>query len=171
MSQATDIRSITLSGVAISFQRFPLPPEGIVAHRPTSHGRLPLGSVRGGWLLPMAAGEAFWIGLGPAASADAPIGIAVAVRVRGRRGEHNVPAILVPPHRWLHGRMLRDGRIAAFHRSATTGTPACRRLRFLAGGAEAIVWPVGYARFVRATGRAPPDPLDPTAAYRGWRLP
>jgi hypothetical protein len=167
-------------GLRLSFQRFPLPGSGMIDEAPASLGALPVcRAADGSLLLPLADGEAFWIGL----STDPP----------GMEAEVSVSALLsdgtaveegpipVAPIARLAGMRRADGRYGAFARAATAAHPGCVSLAFRcrfrrgagrrgARAAELTLLLVDGQTFAAAAGRAPP-PLDPAAGYGGWRLP
>lgn len=179
-------------GVVVSFQRYARPPGGIAPDGPRSLGALPVASGPGErHLLPLAAGEAFWIGLS-IATADGRAMLALAVTrtdgepvdvVTGTPWNRLRPGfIAVPQCRWIDGVRLPDGRKAAFVREAPeadmrgwTGL----HVHAAQGGTEAGMAAAGlvtvsfvtWRDYTSRTGCEAPAPLDPGAGYGGWRLP
>ena len=183
----------------MSFQRFAQPENGVVAQAPTSLGALPVGlGVAQDLMMPVAVGEAFWIGLS-VADPSARIELAVVVEssdgamldaISGATWEKaRCHTVIVPDVQRLAGiRRYADG-FNVFTR-ASTGDSAlpCVRLWFRTAAASSNDAPlsrdaqpgeplcvalrlVDYAAFQAETGLAAPDALDPNAAYKGWRLP
>jgi hypothetical protein len=183
----------------LSFQRFAWPEAGIVKCAPASLGALPVGlSAAQELLLPLAENECFWIGLS-AAPATRPIALAVTVELRSGRvidaisgtawDADRATSVKVPGTPRIEGIRRADGRFDALVRENATRTePRCTRVCFRlaaakrGGGGTAVIMRhsesrdvllrlVSYATFAKATGRAPPDTLNPDAGYKGWRLP
>ena len=95
----------------------------------------------------VAPGEAVWLGF---QAVDPSRPVTVQVRVEG--GE---PAdVVVPPASRLQGRMFRSGE----------------RLTVVAEEASVGIELVSPESFQELTGITA-EPLDPDAAYKGWRLP
>lgn len=139
-------------GLHLSFQRYAAPPGGHAPERvPASLGLLPVGEADGELLLPLAEGEAFWIGL----EAAWPVRLVLAVD---------------------GGRLALERLVAGADRIAGVEGLAFSRagvgsLRLATDEAEATLRLVDYGEFTARTGRAAPAPLDPRAGYGGWRLP
>ncbi|MGV6875323.1 hypothetical protein ACUSIJ_21845 [Pseudochelatococcus sp. B33] len=180
-------------GTVISFQRYVRPPGGLAPDCPRSLGALPIASGPGGrYLLPLAADEAFWLGLSLAIP-DRRAVLALAVTrtegepvdvVTGSPWDRRRPGlIVVPDRRWVDGVSLGDGRKAAFVREAPeTDEDGWTGLHIYAarGAGEegagisarpATIAFVTYRDYASRTGCAAPAPLDPSAGYGGWRLP
>jgi hypothetical protein len=169
------------AGLVLSFQRFALPATGVIDRLPPSLGALPAGVAQDGTLmLPVADGEAFWIG----ASTDGPDGQAeVMVSSVLSDGRTRVaPTLRAAPSARLAGLPRGDGGYDAFTRTATTSGPGCDALTFRCRIRQrGRPWPARFTRlvvrlagpdaFAAATGVPPPGPLDPGAGYGGWRLP
>lgn len=144
----------------LSFQRHASPPGLQAAARPPpSLGLLPLGrDPRGGFLLPLAEGEAFWIGLDPGEGPPLRLEWSVALAAGGREAQ---------PARSVAG----PDRILAFGGGRTLARALVDRLDLAVSGATASLRLVDYATFTAASGQPAPAPLDPRAGYKGWRLP
>jgi hypothetical protein len=97
----------------------------------------------------VAPGEAVWLGF-QAVDPAAP----TTVRVRGEGLEPIDVVAEVPPESRLAGQMFRSGD----------------SLTVLAEGESVAIELVSPESFQELTGITP-EPLDPEAAYKGWRLP
>jgi hypothetical protein len=173
---------LQLGPLSISFQRFQRPPDGIVLQIPPSLGALPAGQDGGGeWLLPVADGEAFWIGVNAERATE------LAVKADRQKGEaldalsgrpwaaQTAQTVAVEQFVVIAGLRHRDA-LWAFARTAADPTaPTCRAISFFERDASlsqlAIVRLVDYADFAERTGLAPPAPIDANAGYKGYRLP
>jgi hypothetical protein len=166
----------------VSFQRYPRPGADVIARAPSSFGALPVARAAGGALaLPVAADEAFWIGLEmrkPDAKADLAVRFELAAQaaVDALSGEPWSDAqatwIAVPPHASVDGIAIPGGGFRPFVRTALAredGSTAA--LDLVTRGDAARVLLVAYATFASMTGHAPPALLDRGAQYGGWRLP
>jgi hypothetical protein len=178
-----------LPGVRVSFQRFALPESGVVDTVPRSLGALPVGIADNGTILvPVEDREAIWLGFStvrPGMRAEVTVSATLADGMAWQA--HAGPAgaarpILVAPTAQLAGMSRSDGRFGVFARAATPASPGCRALTFRvrvlrdgrarsARAATVTVKLVDGREFARATGAPPPPPLDPAAAYAGWRMP
>lgn len=167
--------------LAVSFQRFATPADGIIDDLPRSLGALPVAAAGEGTLLvPLADDEAFWIGLStPRAGTRAEISASVLLADGRVRRE---ATILVTAASRLPGMRREDGRFDAFTRAATSASPGVRAVTLACrigrrGGraparvVAATVWLADPATFRVRTGQSPPAPLDAEAGYGGWRLP
>ena len=177
----------------MSFQRFARPENGVVAQVPTSLGALPVGlGAAKDLMIPVADGEAFWIGLS-VADPSAQIELAVAVElsdgtildaISGATWEKaRCRTVIVPDVQRLVGiRHYADGFDVFTRTSTSDGLPPCAHLWFHVAVASSNDAQVGeplrvalrlvdYATFQAETGLAAPATLDPDAAYKGWRLP
>ena len=167
----------------VSFQRFEAPAGGLIAQAPSSLGALPVGQTdRDEWLLPLADGEAFWIGLNaePAAElavrADAQRDGALDA-LSGGRWDASAPQLMrVAAFLVVAGIRRADGQLWPFaRRPQTDAAPACHAVALVVrnehheGTVEVRL--VDYAEFSARTGRPPPAPLDPDAGYKGYLLP
>jgi hypothetical protein len=173
--------------LAVSFQRFPYPPTGVLAALPTSCGALPVvGAAAGRFAVPSADREAMWIGLvGTGATAHR-----VRVRVRVATGDWvdalDDADITVPPGHAVVGIARGDATSWALARHAgATGAPAARRVELSWRAADPGTAPEGSGAHpapavhidlvdeagFRALGGAALPPLDVSARYGGWRLP
>lgn len=176
------------AGLVLSFQRYDLPASRIVERAPPSLGALPVGlSHDGELLLPLAAGECFWIGL--ASDRELPVSLSVALErddgsmtdvLTGAIWDPGAPAhVRVPGSSLIDGVRRADGSFDALFRDDGSGRgPRARRLHILvqAGGESAAfviarLELVDYATFHAQSGSAPPAPLDRDAGYKGWLLP
>lgn len=180
--------------LALSFQRFPSPPDGILRQSPRSLGALEVHvALTGELLLPVAEGEAVWLGLSVQPEGRAVL-LFAAANTRPM-GALNVCSGL-PWQRDCNTGMVVDATFAldglrrdatsvwAFQRHAANATsPACEQLQFTTAYPEEskeagrtlplpiAVHFVDYATYARSTGAAPPVPLDPAHGYRGELLP
>lgn len=143
-------------GLRVSFQRYAGPAGGAQADAvPASLGLLPVAPApSGALLLPVGAGEAFWIGL----EAGAPLQLTLDVVARDGGVEH------------IDRQVAGPDRIGG-HAGLAFTRPPLDCLRFATAGGRATVQVVDAAVFMAATGRPAPAPLDLSAGYRGWRLP
>lgn len=176
----------------LTFQRFRYPPTGLVERPPASLGALPIGrSASGAWLLPLADGECFWIGMSES-RAVAPSMLAVmaelgdATRLDAVSGqpwdERSHGELALPGALWLAG-MRKEGiqpvvwKVFGQKHSAPAAASCVSltfRLRSCDAGEDDITTRidiVDYVNFTHATGVAAPLPMDDAAAYQGWRLP
>jgi hypothetical protein len=154
----------------------------MVGDAPPSLGALPVGQDgHGEWLLPLADGEAFWIGINAERATE------LAVKVEGPQGDafdalagrpwdlQTAQTVVVDPFVVVAGLRRGDALWAFARTAADPAAPACRAISFFVRNASlpepAIVRVVDYADFAGRTGLAPPAPLDPDAGYKGYRLP
>lgn len=147
-------------GLHLSFQRYACPPGTRTGARPPpSLGLLPLGNDGGGgFVLPLAEGEAFWIGLDANGGPAVRLEWAVVLRTGG---------IDIQPALWVAG----PQRIAGFGEGQPLARTLVDQLVLGAPGASATLRLVDPVEFTAASGRPAPAPLDPRAGYGGWRLP
>jgi hypothetical protein len=171
--------------VAVSFQRFAWPPGGHVPSAPASLGALPIARLASDTaLLPVAAGEAFWIGLDPhRARPDtrlqlrAQLASGRAVDVLSGREWSEDAATLMPirARPRIEGIARPDGAFDVLGRAPADGEASCIRLSFrvmdAAGSTRVDVEIFDPPAFRQRSGDEPPPPLDPAAGYRGHRLP
>lgn len=181
-------------GLLVSFQRYQCPPDGIIAKTPASLGVLPLGfDDHRNVLLPLGEDEAFWIGF----SFPVPVqSFWLAVKVLTSNGEERdafgggfwkedqPQAVRLPGTQRLDGLLRGDGYFDSFFRCTSINR------RFFLKELHMTLYDTilksslnrmpldrvhvrleSYSSFARLTGHPPPDPLDPTAGYRGWYLP
>ena len=180
-----DREGLFLSSLHVSFQRFFGPESDLVDEAPPNLGALPVGSLnRCEFLLPVAPGEGFWIGL---SSRDetrfkvailADFGDAQLIDVFG--GADNAGRanwLSVPPRRVIAGIAAGSHfRVLTRTRAAGSGLTS---LRFLARAWKAPEQSavacelklVDYASYSARTGLSPPDVLDREAGYKGYLLP
>jgi hypothetical protein len=201
MSKIPDIWQIDLSGLliasqlAISFQRYPLPADGVLGSPSPSFGALPIGSTRSGRLLfPIVSGEAFWMGF---TNCDESIPLLIRIAVETSTGgildasagtdwrDRSSAGIVVPPQRELDGIV----RLAGGWWPLTGSTPNSEAPQCTAITIAIVPQPledrqsppevattlrlesIDSCDFFESTGVRSPPPLDLTAAYGGWLLP
>jgi hypothetical protein len=153
-------------GLLISFQRYACPADGIILEVPTSLGALPVGVGAGGFLLPLAQAEAFWIGVTGTAPANSwPLAIAGVDRTGVTLP---IASITSRADAFLPGYPRPDGSWGALSRDA------CSMVLIEVGQTNAItcatVGLVSPPQYAALTGQPEPPPLDPSAGYGGWRL-
>lgn len=169
----------------MSFQRFAWPPAGHVRSAPASLGALPVAKVASdAALLPVAAGEAFWIGL-DATGAQPEARLALRAQLASGRAvdalsgrewnEHGTTAVPTRRRPRIEGIARPDGAFDVFGRVPEDNDASCIALSFrvvdAAGSTRVDVEIVDPAAFRQRSGDDPPAPLDPAAGYRGHRLP
>jgi hypothetical protein len=135
------------AALTVSFQRYPYPPSGWVETLPRSRGALPMAAAGPGrLLLPVPAGEAFWVGLVATAGGLSSL---VATAARLASGERvDLATGTVPPRFAVEGIARDGGGWWALTREAPTApAPAC-------AGLELLVWTGPPA----ASGPQPRDP-------------
>jgi hypothetical protein len=171
--------------VAVSFQRFAWPPGAHVRSAPASLGALPIASPGGdSALLPVAAGEAFWIGLDPHGGrpdtrlqlrAQLASGRAVDVLTGREWGADAATLMPIRARPRIEGIARPDGTFDVLGRAPANSEASCTGLSFrvvdAAGSTRVVVEVVDPAAFRQRSGDDPPAPLDPAAGYRGHRLP
>lgn len=164
----------------VSFQRFRVPPSGLLEALPSSLGALPVGLTRHGtMLLPLDAEEAFWIG-----ASDLPGSLANHLRIEAQLRDGTAlslttPDVTVPPDHRFFGFPRPDGLMAALSRSETEAASGLKSLRIsvrkhastMARSAQAVIHVVGYKIYAERTQRSEPDPLDPDAQFSRVLLP
>jgi hypothetical protein len=154
---------LRLGKAIVSFQRFPLPLSATVEHAPPSYGALPVAPAPSGFLLPLAQGEAFWIGI-LMSSDTRPASVvgagAPARRTMDRcRGHERVLDSVVT------GEMQPDMTFKVFSLQSTSAISVefegcCTRID--------LTDPMTFSAI---TGQPGPEPLDSASAYGGWLLP
>ena len=172
----------------LSFQRFVWPPSGVVLTAPRSLGALPVACPdERDACVPVADGDALWIGLRIAESSR-PVVLAIAAeRSDGSTidvlsgamvGSAELSSDTVPPRQRIDGIARSDGGFDVIGRASAQSGVTCTRLtirtrsqRAQAFGPVTRVDLVDYATFERISGRKPPPPIDPNAGYKGYRLP
>ncbi len=144
----------------VSFQRFRRPPGDAIRAVPTSLGALPVAPDRqgAGFLLPLGDEEAFWLGI---LDSKAPIEIEATLR----DGSVRHVAQASGTHAAVAGIPTPEGDYRVLARSNVSA------LRVIAGGVAAGIELLAPADYSRRSGAPAPEPLDPSAAYGGWRLP
>jgi len=164
-----------MAGVLVYLERAIAPPEplphGLV---PRPHGTAPVGWAGADLVASVGPGEGVWLGF-QAVDRQQPVTVRVRLdepdpcdAVTGRTwrtelSEDPPNRLVVPPDSRLVGVPRPDG----VHLFAP---PARLRVVVVDPPVSAAVRLVGPAEFERLTGRRPP-PLDPDAAYSGWRAP
>ena len=153
---------LVLQDAVVSFQRYRCPAERVICKAPASCGVLPVAPGPKGLLLAVPSGEAFWIGVLVGA---------------GWQGELAISARLasdatIPLARFdrsgafsIDGMPRSDGAFDALCRDTVMGFTVAR------GDETTRIDLASVEDFVAQTGNKPPSPLNPGAAYRGWRLP
>jgi hypothetical protein len=147
----------------VSFQRYAWPPGDVVDQAPSSLGALPVAWGRSEFLLPLAHAEAFWIGSTlPSRLQDG----SVSLELLDGNGRCALTARLDDRDTTIIAGVRReDGRFDVFCGSSVA------RVRVHVGAQSVEVRLADYDSFAAETRCAPPEPLDPTAGYGGWRLP
>jgi hypothetical protein len=154
---------LRLGEALVSFQRFPLPLSATVDHAPPSYGALPVAPAPSGFLLPLAQGEAFWIGI--LMSSDTRPA-SVVVRARRQDGQWiDVAGTKESSITVVTGEMQPDMTFKVFSLQSTSAISVecegcCTRID--------LTDPLTFSAI---TGQPGPEPLDSTSAYGGWRLP
>jgi hypothetical protein len=146
------------AALTVSFQRYPYPPSGWVEALPRSRGALPLAAAGPGrLLLPVPAGEAFWVGL--VAAPGGPSSLVAAVAELGSGERLDLAAGPVPPRFAVEGIARGEGGWWALALEAPApGAPAC-------AGLELLVW-TGPPVATGAGERGPRPQHDPTGPGR-----
>jgi hypothetical protein len=172
--------------LSVSFQRFALPADGIIRQIPSSLGALAVGKdASGNLFLPVAAHEAFWIGLSTAHPQPVYVALQMSfadgtsVDALSGQGWREAAAHLIrmESRASVAGIRLPDGPSGVFARVATPRFPASSSvlLALSRDGKEVVasagVALVDYGSFEALTGLPAPLPLDADAGYKGWRLP
>lgn len=152
---------LELGSLLVSFQRFP-PSTDVILTAPTSLGALPVARDRGSadFLLGLGEEEGFWIGILDSGTSCPTVEVRAHLAEEGLRAVASVtssPAVVL-------GVPCREG-YRVFARSTVSS------LRVTASNQSALVEIVDPLEFSRRSGAPPPEPLDPSAGYRGWRLP
>lgn len=174
-SLTPDFPQLQLGSLQVSFQRYVRPKSGRATEPPPhSLGGLPVASVGDRFLLPVDAGEAFWIGLWCTGSETFTLEVIPVTSAGPLDGEY----IAVPPVRTVAGWQGEDKRRLAFARHGGEAAIGLVGLIFeVSDGtrdgtmARASLELVDYATYANLTGHSAPDKLDPGAGYRGYRLP
>jgi hypothetical protein len=172
-------------GLAISFQRFPAPPSGLLRTLPPSHGALPLLAAGAGRVLvPVPDGEALWVGLvrqfrAPSCSVRVSATLASGQSLdvwTGRPPTAQPPPgpgwMAVPPHFAVAGLVHPDGW-SALARPPAPADPGDRAPAPACVSLDVTAWDehgpfllhadlVSVEEFAAAGGR-PPAALDPSA--------
>jgi hypothetical protein len=169
--------------LSVSFQRFEAPADGLIERAPSSLGALPVGETdRGEWLLPVADGEAFWIGVNAEPAAELALRVdtqreGTLDALSGRRWDGSVPDVMpIAGFIVVAGIRRADGRSWAFaRRPKDDAAPACRAVALSVRNEHhhglVEVQLIDYPGFAARTGRSPPAPINPDAGYKGYLLP
>jgi hypothetical protein len=173
--------------VILSFQRFARPISGVIGRAPSSLGALPVAVGPGGvFLVPVADGEAVWLGLESAAEGEFAR-VTIMARLSSGRDVNAIsgkpwmgrsePSRSVPPAQFVEGIPRADEQLAVFARpwdsAPGSGCDALlmivtsRQQRDLRYRFELV----DYGRFTTISGLEPPQPMDPGNGYQGWLLP
>jgi hypothetical protein len=195
MSEIPDSWQIDLGGLlvgsqlAISFQRYPIPADGVLSSPSPSFGALPIGSTRSGrLLLPIVPGEAFWMGFTNCEESIPRIRVAVETSTQGVLDaclgtewseDRSAAGIVVPPQRELDGIVRLAGGwwpLTRFNPNAEA--PQCQAIKIVVMpqlpedlALRVRIESIDSSDFFESTGLRSPPPLDLTAAYGGWLLP
>jgi hypothetical protein len=142
------------AALTVSFQRYPYPSSGWVEALPRSRGALPLAAAGPGrLLLPVPAGEAFWVGL--VAAPGGPSSLVAAVAELGSGERLDLAAGPVPPRFAVEGIARGEGGWWALALEAPApGAPTC-------AGLELLVW-TGPPVAATSQERGPRPQHDPT---------
>ncbi|HEX7634193.1 MAG TPA: hypothetical protein VF427_02795 [Noviherbaspirillum sp.] len=149
----------------VSFQRFALPPAGVVESAPSSLGALPVARMPEPdcFLLPVADDEAFWIGvIFPAATEMG----ALVLESFSPEGERTLMATVEPSRNAIIAGIVQpDGKIRTFCRRSVAEfwVRVDRR--------SARICLTDYESYSLRTGEPAPMALDPSSGFGGWRLP
>lgn len=169
-----DFPQLAFGPLVVSFQRYALPGTGLIeGELPASLGALPLAAVGRRFVLPVAAGEAFWIGLSVEARASLQLRL-LPVPLEGRGVEER---FAVPRFRVIPGwRRDGDASLRAFTRAGPAASMSLTELRLSAEAgkyppATATIELVDYPDFAALSGQPAPEQLDPEAGYKGHLLP
>lgn len=169
--------------MSVSFQRFAAPAGGLIQQTPSSLGALPVGETDGGeWLLPVADGEAFWMGVNAEPAADLALRVethrdGALDALSGRRwGEPEPQVMHVTAFVVVAGIHRSDGLLWVFaRRPRGDAAPACRSVALVVRNEHhqglVEVRLVDYPSFAAQTGRPPPAPINPDTGYKGYLLP
>jgi len=173
--------------VTISFQRYPYPAGGHIVSAPRSCGALPLFAASpSDIIVPSPHGEAFWIGLIANSDAGTPYRVHITARLRSgdltdvtSDASGASDGLLVPPAFMVLGIPVGDGTFWALARDpAADEAPACDVVEVRIATGPSVETTRRSFRFALLDERAfvlqggpPLPPLDPRAAYGGWRLP
>jgi hypothetical protein len=174
---------LRLGPLSVSFQRFEAPAGGSIQQAPSSLGALPVGeNDRGEWLLPVADGEAFWIGVNAEPAAELALRVdtqrdGALDALSGKEWDVAAPQVMrVTAFVVIAGIHRGDGLLWAFaRRPKSDAALASRAVSFVVrndhhqGLIEVRL--IDYPGFAAQTGRPPPAPLDPDAGYKGVLLP
>lgn len=185
------------SDLSISCQRYPIPADGVLMSPSPSFGALPIGSTRSGQLqLPIASGEAFWMGFSNCEESSRVLLIRVAVEtstggvldaVLGTNwSDTSFSGLVVPPRRELDGIVrLTGGWWPLTRLNPNPDAPQCNAIKIIVIPLQTLTPPspsedlattvriesIDSSNFSESTGLPSPPPLDLTATYGGWLLP
>ena len=160
---AASIAGLRIDRLCVSFQRFEYVPGHQGVRAPPSLGVLPVATTPGGFAVPVADGEAFWIGV-DGTELRHPESITVdAICTDGRKVR--VADFMLASFAVIPGIVGTHESFEVFRREWLA------QLYIRARNATAHVIPMDPAAYAACTGQAPPPPIDRSAGYRGWRLP
>jgi hypothetical protein len=148
---------LSASSLLVSFQRYVRPESGVVARAPGSLGALPVAAAAGEFLVPLADGEAFWIGV------TSPALDLQAVRLEAVLTDRRQPLPL--------RRTAPDLAVAIGLERPDGGFDVLGPSLVAVAVDDALVRVVDPATYQALSGETPPEPLDPACGYGGWRLP
>lgn len=157
------VAGMRFGALLISFQRFALPPTGVVESAPSSLGALPVAWTPDCFLLPVAHDEAFWIGVmfPVATNMDSLV-----LESFSADGERTLIATVEPSRNVIIAGIVQpNGKIKTFCRQSVA------ELRVRVDYRSARICLIDYESYSRRTGEAAPMPLDPSSGFGGWRLP
>jgi hypothetical protein len=145
------------SSLLVSFQRYVRPASGVVTRAPGSLGALPVAAAASEFLLPLADGEAFWIGvMSPALDLKAVrLEAVLSDRRQSLELRRTAPDLAVAA-----GVERPDGSFDVLDRSVLAVA--------VDGALVRVVDPPTYQTL---SGETPPGPLDPSGGFGGWQLP
>jgi hypothetical protein len=171
----------------VSFQRCPLPADGIHRTQLRSLGMLPVArDQEGTFCLPVAEHESFWLGVSTEKTGGS-FRLFAQMRDKhrlnvesGRSAADDEDSVFhISGFRAIYG-LPRDAESWwSFRRVAAEPLRACEWLIFAQPKSasvektplQASVLLVGYEIYTQRTGQPAPAPLDPGAGYGGWLLP
>jgi hypothetical protein len=169
-----DFPQLAFGTLVVSFQRYALPETGLIeGELPSSLGALPVAAVGRRFLLPVAFGEAFWIGL----AMEARVALQLRLTPVPAEGQAEEERIALPRVRAIPGwRRQGDASLRPFTRSGTAVSMSLAELRLVAEAgkyppATATIELVDYPAYAARSGQPAPDQLDPEAGYKGYLLP
>jgi hypothetical protein len=170
----------------VSFQRCPLPADGIHRTQLRSLGMLPVArDHEGTFCVPVAEHESFWLGVSTEKTGSFRLFAQMRDKHRlnvesGRpTADDEDSAFHISGFRAIYGLPRDAERWWSFRRVAAEPLRAYEWLIFAQPGSasvektplQASVLLVGYETYTQRTGQPALTPLDPSAGYGGWLLP